>query len=95
MTDDDESLTASDVERAMACERDVCITWLVVASATISSSYSPEELVKPKDPNESADEQQRATKGNNNLADKKTEWKWKREKSTSSAGNTCKKSKVS
>ena len=75
--------------------RDVHITWLIVASATISSSYSPEELVKPKDHNESADEQQCATEGNNDLADKKTECKQKREKSTSSAGNTCKESKVS
>jgi hypothetical protein len=49
--------------------------------------------VKPKDPNESADEQQRATEGNNDLADKKIERKRKREES--SAGNTCKKSKVS
>ena len=75
--------------------RDVRITWLVVASATISSSYSPEEPAKLKDPNESTDEQQRATEGNNDLADKKTECKRKWEKSTSSAGNTCKKSKVS
>ena len=49
--------------------------------------------MKPKDSNESADEQQRATKGNNDLADKKNERKRKREKS--SAGDTCKKSKVS
>ena len=73
--------------------RDVCITWLVVAGATFFSSYSPEKPVKPKDSNESADEQQRATKGNNDLADKKNERKRKREKS--SAGDTCKKSKVS
>ena len=72
---------------------DVHITWLVVASATIPSSYSPEELVKLKDPNETADEQQGATEGNNDLADRKIERKWKWEES--SAGNTCKKSKVS
>ena len=72
---------------------DVCITWLIVASATIPSSYSPEELVKLKDPNKTADEQQGATEGNNDLADRKIECKQKREES--SAGNTCKKSKVS
>jgi hypothetical protein len=49
--------------------------------------------VKPKDPNESANEQQGATEGNNDLADRKIERKRKREES--SAGNTCKKSKVS
>ena len=72
---------------------DVHITWLVVASATIPSSYSPEELVKLKDPNETTDEQQGATEGNNNLVDRKIEHKQKQEES--SAGNTCKKSKVS
>ena len=51
------------------------------------------EPMKPKDPNESADEQQGATKGNNDLPDRKIERKRKREES--SAGNTCKKSKVS
>jgi hypothetical protein len=49
--------------------------------------------VKPKDPNKSADEQQGATEGNNDLADRKIERKRKQEES--SAGNTCKKSKVS
>jgi hypothetical protein len=58
-----------------------------------SSSYSPEEPVKLKNPNESADEQQRATEGNNDLVDKKIDCKRKREES--SAGNTCKKTKVS
>ena len=70
---------------------DVHITWLVVASTTIPSSYSPEELVKLKDPNETTDEQQGATEGNNNLVDRKIEHKQKQEES--SAGNTCKKVK--
>jgi hypothetical protein len=51
--------------------------------------------VKPKDPNESADEQQGVTEGNNDLADKKIERKRKRAREESSAGNTCKKTKVS
>ena len=72
---------------------DVRITWLVVASAIIPSSYSPGQPAKPKDPNESADEQQGVTGSNNNLADRKIEHKRKREES--SAGKTCKKSKVS
>ena len=72
---------------------DVHITWLIVASAIIPSSYSPEELVKPKDPNETADEQQGATEGNNDLADRNIEHKQKQEEG--SADNTCKKSKVS
>ena len=49
--------------------------------------------MKPKDPNETADEQQGATEGNNDLVDRKIECKRKQEES--SAGNTCKKSKVS
>ena len=97
-TDDDRSLTASSSDCEENGERNSLrcphnLTWLVVASAIISSSYSPEELVKPKDPNKSADEQQGATEGNNDLADRKIERKRKREES--SAGNTCKKSKVS
>ena len=49
--------------------------------------------MKPKDPNESVDEQQCPTESNNDLVDKKIERKRKRE--GCSAGNTCKKSKVS
>ena len=49
--------------------------------------------MKPKDPNEGADEQQGAIGGNNDLADRKIERKRKRKES--SAGNTCKKIKVS
>ena len=74
---------------------DVRSTWLVVAIARVivPSSYSPEEPKKPKELKESTDEQQGETEGNNNLADRKTEHKRKREES--SASNTCKKSKVS
>ena len=49
--------------------------------------------MKPKDPNKTADEQQGATEGNNDLADRNIEHKQKWEEG--SAGNTCKKSKVS
>ena len=49
--------------------------------------------MKPKDSNKTTDEQQGATEGNNDLVDRKIEHKRKREES--SAGNTCKKSKVS
>ena len=84
-------LTLRELVREVAS--DVRITWLVVASATISSRYSAEEPMKPKDPNESVDEQQCPTESNNDLVDKKIERKRKRE--GCSAGNTCKKSKVS
>ena len=69
-TDDDKSLTLSDIE-------DACM-------------YSPEESVKLKDPNESADEQQGVTQNNKDLVDRKIELKQKQEESPA-----CKKSKVS
>jgi hypothetical protein len=61
-----------------------------------SSTKANDDLakpMKPKGPNKSTDEQQGATRGDNDLPDKKIELKRKQEEN--SAGNTCKKSKVS
>jgi hypothetical protein len=61
-----------------------------------SSTEGNDDLAKPmepKGPNKSTDEQQGATRDNNDLPDKKIELKRKQEEN--SAGNTCKKSKVS
>lgn len=70
----------------------VRIAWLVVAGAIV---IMPEEqLVKPKDPNKSTDEQHDATKStSNDLADSKSYHKRKRQ--DISGGRTCKKRKVS
>ena len=51
---------------------------------------TPEKLVKPKDPNESADEQQGVTQGNKDSVDRKIELKKERDESPA-----YKKSKVS
>ena len=69
-TDDDKSLTLSDIEDA--------------------GMLTPEKPVKPKDPNESADEQQGVTQGNKDSVDRKIELKKERDESPA-----CKKSKVS
>ena len=65
---------------------------LTLSDIEDTGMYSPEELVKLKDPNECTDEQQGVTQGNKDLVDRKIECKPKREESL--AGNTCKKSKV-
>ena len=86
-TDDDISLTASNFEEDGERNSLRCLHKLT-CSTIVASATSPEEPVKP---NKSADEQG-ATEGNDLAVDRKVERKRKQE---SSAGNACKKSKVS